>query len=524
MKLKHKLYQALFLSILATFFVSCNAEKDKSTGGGKDFSQAAEVESSEGSEVEVHAKADCPAGDGCFICDKSKREAGRLWCKEHDRYENRCFLCHPELKEEGRLFCTEHGIYEDECYICHPEIKKTGASTAPESSPTSVLMCKEHNVFEHECAICQPDLASGLKPGESLKIRVASAEAMPQVGIEVSKPGSSTGSVNIDAYCTVNYNQNKVAKITPLAAGIVQEIEVVPGQVANAGSVLGIIHSPDLAEMKSKFLAAIAGEKLAKLKAIREQKLAKDQISARADLEAAEAAWDVAIVEVSAARQRLINLGLNQSDIDSVINGGRPDSLLTLKAPFTGTIVKRDVSVGEMVTPGDSIFVIADLSTMWLELSIPVREAAGLKIGMPVSAFFDDIPDTLITGELIWIASAIDPKTRRIQARAIVLDPPTVLRKGLYGTAKIETKKPKISLTVPTGSIQMIDDRPFVFVRQEPDLFAATRVELSSAHTDADLTAITSGLNENDMIVSRGSYIMRSEFLKSLLGAGCVDD
>jgi len=517
MKQKHKLYQALLLGVISIFIASCNAKNDASAN---DSTKEAEI--TENSEIEVHATADCPTGEGCFICDKSKREAGRLWCKEHDRYEDRCFICHPDVKEKGRIYCKEHGVYEDECYICHPEIKKSGASKAP--APKSQLMCKEHNVLEHECAICQPDLASGLKPGESLKVRVASPEALSKVGVEVSRPSSSTGSVNVEAYCTVDYNQNKVAKITPLAAGIVKKIEVVPGQFVKSGSVLGIIHSPDLAEMKSKFLAAVAAEKLANLKVVREQKLAKNRISAKADLEAAEAAWNVATVELSAAHQRLTNLGLDQSDIDQMIGDGKPTSLLTLKAPFSGTIVERDVSAGEMVKPGDSIFVIADLSTMWLELSVPVRDAAGLKTGMPVSGIFNDIPNAQITGELIWVASAIDPKTRRVLARAAVTAPPAALRKGLYGRAKIQTKKPETFISVPTGSIQMIDNRPFVFVREAPDLYAATRVELSPANAGSNLTSVAGGLDGDDMIVSRGSYIMRSEFLKSLLGAGCVDD
>jgi membrane fusion protein, heavy metal efflux system len=57
------------------------------------------------------------AGETCFICDASKRDQGRLWCKEHDRYEDRCWLCHPELEDKSRLWCREHSLYEDECFL-----------------------------------------------------------------------------------------------------------------------------------------------------------------------------------------------------------------------------------------------------------------------------------------------------------------------------------------------------------------------------------------------------------------------
>ncbi|GAA5483932.1 efflux RND transporter periplasmic adaptor subunit [Haloferula sargassicola] len=521
MKSIPKLSQVIGLGILTAFLAACSAEKKESAIK----SEASEAsEESPGGEIEVHAVADCPTGEGCFICDSSKRDPGRLWCKEHDRYEDRCFLCHPELKDPKRLFCTEHGVYEDECYLCHPELKGKDAGAAAPSAPADVLMCKEHGVAERECAICHPDLAAGLKPGESLKIRVASAESMEKVGVEVSNPETTTARPAVEAYATVDYNQNQVAKITPLVEGIVRDIAVVPGQTVAAGDTLGTVHSPEFAEMKSRFLAAAAAKNLAGLQVSRERQLADKRISAAADLESAEAAAEVADVDLSAARQRLLNLGLSENEIDLLASDGRPTSLLTLKAPFAGTIVDRDVAVGERIEPGDAIFVLADLSTMWLELSIPARDAAGLAPGMEVSAIFADLPDTVITGELVWVASAIDEKTRRIQARAVVNAPPTALRKGLYGEARIQLGEASSSLAVPTGAIQTIDGVPFVFVRVEPALYAATRVEPTQGAASDQLTAIRSGLAPGDQIVSQGSYILRSEFLKSLLGAGCVDD
>ncbi|MCP5537104.1 MAG: efflux RND transporter periplasmic adaptor subunit [Akkermansiaceae bacterium] len=520
MKSIQKLSLVICLGILSVFLAACGSEKNKTTKTSESSKE------SSGGEIEVHAKADCPTGEGCFICDASKRDAKRLWCKEHDRYEDRCFLCHPDIKDPKRLYCTEHGVYEDECYLCHPELKGKGDKTgaAAPYAPANVLMCKEHGVPEKECAVCQPQLAAGLKAGQSLKIRVASAESMERVGVKVSNPETTTAQAAVEAYATVDYNQNKVAKITPLVEGIVQKIAVVPGQKVAAGEVLGTVNSPDFAEMKSRFLSANATKKLADLQESRERKLADKRISAAADLEAAAAAAEVAEVNLSAARQRLLNLGLSDSEINLLATDGRPTSLLTLKAPFAGTIVDRDVSVGERIEPGEAIFVLADLSTMWLELSIPARDAAGLTLGMEVSATFTDIPDTVITGKLVWVASAVDEKSRRIQARALVSAPPASLRKGLYGEARIHLGKANPSLAVPTGAIQTIDGVPFVFVRQEPALYAATRVELTPGAAFGELTAIHSGLAPGDKIVSQGSYILRSEFLKSLLGAGCVDD
>ncbi|MEE4271808.1 MAG: efflux RND transporter periplasmic adaptor subunit [Thermoanaerobaculales bacterium] len=517
MKTKSAISRAIGLSILTAFLAACG-EKTESV------SEGSAAESTSGGDVEVHAMADCPAHEGCFICDSSKRDAGRLWCKEHDRYEDRCWLCHPEMQDKARLYCSEHGVYEDECYLCHPELKDTPSTEAKPSASSDVLMCKEHGVAEHECAICQPQLAGSLDPGQSLKIRVASSESMEKVGVEVTRPETTTARPVVEAYATADYNQDQVAKITPLVEGIVREIVVSPGQEVTTGEVLGTVHSPEFAEIKSRFLSAQAAKRLADLNVKRERPLAAKRISTAAELEAAEAAAEVANVDLDAARQRLLNLGLSEAEIDLLASDGRPTSSLTLLAPFAGTIVARDVAVGERVAPGDPIFVLADLSSMWIELSVPARDAAGLSAGQSVEAVFSDLPNAVISAKLVWVASAIDEKTRRVRARAFVESPPATLRKGLYGEARIHIGESSSSLAVPNGSIQVIDGVPFVFVREEPTLYAATRVQLAPGTASTQITAVQSGLKPESAIVSRGSYILRSEFLKSLLGAGCVDD
>ncbi len=517
MKITTKINPILIFFLVLMVFTSCHRDKLNST------SSTTSEESSE-TQIEVHSISNCPTGEGCFICDDSKRDTKRLWCKEHDRYEDRCFLCHPEIEDFNRLYCGEHGVYEDECYLCHPDVQSEQTKSPQSSEPSYALMCKEHGVAERECAICQPQLASEIQPGESLKIRIASADSIERVGVEVSNPEKTHSRPAIEAYVTVNFNQNKVVNITPLVEGIIHDIAVIPGQKVTSGDILASLNSPEFAEIKSRFLSANAAEKLANIQVKRERKLADKKISAAAEFETAKAAAEVATANLNATRQLLLDLGLNEKDIKQLISGETPSSLLTLKAPFSGTIIQRNLAIGERIEPGEAIFVLADLSTMWLELSIPTRDAAGLKPGMDVSATFADIPDILINAKLVWVANEVDKKTRRIQARALVNNPPTSLRKGLYGKAIIHLGKATPSLTIPTSAIQTIDGVSFVFVKEEPTLYAATRVEAVSGSTSGKLTAIQNGLNPNDQIVSKGSYILRSEFLKSLLGAGCVDD
>ncbi|NBB78199.1 MAG: hypothetical protein GVY36_01955 [Verrucomicrobia bacterium] len=198
-------------------------------------------------------------GETCFICDPSKREPGRLWCKEHGRYEDRCWACHPELEEADRLFCRKHALYEDECHLCHPELKtdapaatggetKAENKTAPETtaacepgdgcstegqdaaeggrspSPGGGLFCNAHGVYERECGICQPGLAASLKPDESLKVRFASELSAKKAGIGIGTPRAAEVTPSIAVYCKTGYNRNALARITPLVNGIVRRV------------------------------------------------------------------------------------------------------------------------------------------------------------------------------------------------------------------------------------------------------------------------------------------------------------
>jgi cobalt-zinc-cadmium efflux system membrane fusion protein len=138
------------------------------------------------------------------------RDPNRLWCNEHNLYEDECTICHPELankksseanpeskdatptskvspeqRDPNRLWCNEHSVYEDECTICHPELanKPAAKAVAPDAAQRDPnrLWCKEHSVYEDECLICHPEL--GQKP--------ASGEVKQDASIETSKSSAN---------------------------------------------------------------------------------------------------------------------------------------------------------------------------------------------------------------------------------------------------------------------------------------------------------------------------------------------
>ena len=470
-----------------------------------------------------HAADDHAGDETCFICDPSKRDAGRLWCKEHARYEDRCWACHPELEEEGRLWCTEHALYEDECHLCDPSRgAETPAANGEPAEESAALFCNEHGVAEIECGICQPQRASQLAAGESLKIRLASDRSADLAGIATQRPAAGSSAATLELLGEVRFDDNRRARVTPLASGVVGEVLVDVGEAVEAGQPLATVHAAGVAEAKAAYLSALATADVTAADFERESQLVEENIGAKRDAEAAEAAYKLAQLESRKAEQALLNLGFAKTDVAAFAESGSSSSDLVVRAPFAGTVVDRSAVVGEAVEPGAALFEVADLSAMWVELAVPEEHAAALRPGMPVVARVKALPSAEFRGELLWLSPRIDERTRMVRGRALVPNDEGVLRHGMFAQVTAELSEAQDALTLPGGAVQEIDGMSFVFVRSEPDLYEARRVEVASA-ADGRI-AVAAGIDPNDDVVTAGGFTMKTEFLKSRLGAGCVHD
>ena len=240
----------LALAVSMVIAAGCGGEKsgDGSAERAQNETRAPAPVAEGGEAHEEHDRADradvvaatCNHGADaslCYFCDASLRDPARLWCKEHNRYEDRCFICHPELRDDSRLYCNEHGTYEDECFICHPELFESKddaradapagdavAAAAPETGAEGGLYCKEHDLHETECGICHPELADKLEPGAALKIRFPSVASAQKAGVTTSYPVRESGGHAVNAVGEVGYNLNRLARVTPLADGVVRAV------------------------------------------------------------------------------------------------------------------------------------------------------------------------------------------------------------------------------------------------------------------------------------------------------------
>ena len=392
------LFSMLSLCVLALSLTACGGGEEQQEEMHGD-SQADEPNAAAIMSAHKHEIVD----ETCFMCDPAKRDKNRLWCREHVRYEDRCWLCHPELEDKARLYCKEHSLYEDECFLCHPELKKKDGSAsdtttidaenhanhdlssqqtnATQTAQTDGLFCNEHNVAEVECAICQPDLTASLKPGGSMKIRFASIHSAEKAGIRTGLPRATQATPSIQALCQVQYNHNTMAKVSPLADGVIRAVNHDVGDTVNAGDVLVELHSAQAATIKSQYLSALVERDIRHQTFTREKRLFEQKISAEKNYIEAQASHRAAELAVNNLRQQLINLGYTPQEVQKIEKDQDTSANLLIRAPFEGTIVSRDAVAGEAKASGQPVFTIADLSTRWLILSVPSRHIAHVQRG-----------------------------------------------------------------------------------------------------------------------------------------------
>lgn len=441
----------------------------------------------------------------CFICDASLREKGRLWCEEHNRYEDRCFECHPESQEKDRAYCAEHFLYEDECFLCSPELKSKERSEATPSAPG--LNCNEHHVPEQECGICHPDLAGGLRPGEGLKVRFASADAPAQAGVRTTQTKVGPSAQGIEVLAELKFDQNKYARIVAPVSGILRAVNAYLGCMAAERGILARIWSAEIGE-------AVTRAVLAKQTVERERKLRADRISSERELQEAEAAHQ-------ATYQSLRSLGFEDDEIAALGTDQSRVAELPVRSPFAGEIVERNAVRGAMVEAGQPLFAVADRSTMWAMLTIPEEHVPRVRVGQKVEVRIDGSAESVVMGTLTWIAAQVDERTRMINARAELPNPDGRLRDGMFVHCRVLTGATERSTLVPSSSIQHIDGKTFVFVRIAGDLYEARRVELGTRYNGE--VEILAGLQDHDEVAIEHSFLLKSQFLISRLGAGCVD-
>jgi len=305
-------------------------------------------------------------------------------------------------------------------------------------------------------------------------------------------------------------------------AGRVTKLLARPGDGVAAGQPLFTIEATDMVAAQNDFITAISGLNkarsqlnLAQIVERRNKELyegkavaLKEWQQSQNDLTAAQNDMRSAETALEAARNRLRILGRTDGEITEFQTTGHISAETPIYAPIAGTIVQRKVGPGQYVNAGssDPVFVIGDLSTVWLVAFVRETDAAFVQVGQDVQFTVLAYPDRTFTARINYVATALDPASRRLLVRATIDNPDTLLKPEMYANVSIVTQRDLAGVAVPREALIYEGNAVRVWVVRD-DRTIELR-EIKTGLINGKLIQVVEGLRAGERVVTKGSLFI----------------
>ncbi len=349
--------------------------------------------------------------------------------------------------------------------------------------------------------------SSSESKGETAELFTVPAEQMAHVQVVSVEKAALPRVLRLTG--AVAYNAFKTTPVFSAIGGPVHELLVTPGQTVHAGEPLLTVNSPDYSAARSAYLKAHTAFALADKFYTRAQDLLSHGAIAESDFQTAESTRNQAQADLQSSEDALRVLGI--SDPESLLkNPPKTTSQVPVRAPVSGEIVERLVGPGQLLQAGATqVFTISDMSTVWVLVNVYQGEVAYVRPGDSVEITTDAYPDTF-HGKISYIAPALDPNTRTLQARIVTENPGQKLKKDMYVTATVRAGAIANALTVPDAAVlHDTENQPFVYVQSSDKQNQFARRVVQVGDSQGGRTPITGGLKEGEHVVGNGSLFLQ---------------
>lgn len=330
--------------------------------------------------------------------------------------------------------------------------------------------------------------------------------------IKIERAGQVYFENNIDLPGEIVLNADRVAHVVPQLQGVVTSVSKNLGDIVRKGDVLATINSRELADAKREYIESIHHLELVKAAFDREDKLWKKKITSEEEYFTKRHAYEEGKINNYVAGQKLTTLGLAKSEISSLeLKPNQDLSSYKIFSPFSGTVIEKHISIGEAIKSDSDIFKIADLSSLWVEITVSPKDVHLIKKGAKILLKSSSI-NKQVTGKLVFVSSIIVENTRKAKAFALIDNSSGVWSPGLFITATIPKEKQMVKVAVRKSAIQTFRDWDVVFVRSG-NVFQAQPIETGSK-TD-EWVEVLSGISSGTQYVSKNSFIIKADIEKS---------
>jgi membrane fusion protein, heavy metal efflux system len=328
-------------------------------------------------------------------------------------------------------------------------------------------------------------------------------EQMSHVQVVTVAPTKLTRTLRLTG--AVAFNAFKTTPVITQIGGPVSRILVVPGQQVKEGAPMLEVSSPDYSLLLATYLKAKDAFSLADKNYLRAKDLYEHKAIAERDLQQAESDRMQAQVDMNASEQGMKILGIKNPDD---LAKAPVSAEVPLLAPIGGEVVERLVSPGQVMQAGQTqAFTISDMSSVWVLANVYQGDLAYVHNGDAAVIQTDSYPDTF-RGTISYVAPAVDPTTRTLQARIVVDNPGEKLKKDMYVTASVTAGTVSNAIAVPDASILRDDEnQPFVYVATGSNQFGRRSVDIGDSQNGQ--TQILKGLAPGEKVVGNGSLFLQ---------------
>ena len=324
-----------------------------------------------------------------------------------------------------------------------------------------------------------------------------SPEKQQLLGVKLVTVARAPLSREIRATGQVTADETRIDHVHAKVGGWVEKLYVnFTGMAVKKGQPLLSIYSPDLVATQEEYLLALK---------------ARARLRKSSFVEISRSGEDL----VEGARRRLKLWDISDTELRRIEVAGQPIKAITLYAPSSGYVMEKAVLEGQQIDPSTTLLIVADLSSVWLQVDFYEQDAAAVHVGDRASVTANAYPGHSWAGAIDYIFPTVDPQTRTLRARLRLANRGGLLKPGMYAEVSI-TESLGAQLTVPDDAVIDSGTRQIVFVARPDGHFAARQVTVG-ARTE-DRRVILGGLRPGEKVVSNGNFLIDSESrLKSAL-------
>jgi cobalt-zinc-cadmium efflux system membrane fusion protein len=324
----------------------------------------------------------------------------------------------------------------------------------------------------------------------------------------IGEPVHAMVSATLRVAGRVEADETRQARVSSPVTGRIVDLDVVEGQDVKRGDVLAVIRSTELADSQFGYLRALSQRQLAERAVARAKRLLDAGVIGEAELQRREAEVTQANAELSSLRDQLKVLGMADDAMERLASTRAVNSVSNIVASIDGTVLSRKVTVGQVVQPADTVFLLADLSSVWLVADVPEQTAGHLAPGVGVTAEIAALPGQPVSGKLKFVSAIVNAETRTVQARMDLPNPAKRYKPAMLATMMLQEGSER-HLVIPPTAVVRENNADHVFFQTAPDRFVLRRVELGpEIH---GVRAVLEGLQPGDKIVMQGGFHLNNE-------------